>query len=287
MELLATESNAIGYRRAKKAARKMSFHSMADAGACIGALGKNCEIFCLSRGQFSLFNAIEYILDFTGPADVVIATWTAQGADTSRAKQFLLNGAIKGMRWIVDASFISRQPEYCEELIKNFGNCIRAIRTHAKFCIIGNEKWKFVIRTSMNFNKNIRCEDIEISEDEEFYNYLLRFTDEIFTKFSPGEWRRDKNYDDRLQGWDDDTTEAVPVEQRSVDQSTSYSTRILQIKEEKERIDLETAKTKLEKLKGGLLDKKQVSQFIIMLLNQIPQDKRARAIKLIPEGWLE
>jgi len=32
MELLTTESNAIGYRRTQKAARKMSFHSMADAG---------------------------------------------------------------------------------------------------------------------------------------------------------------------------------------------------------------------------------------------------------------
>ena len=165
--------------------RTKKFYSFAGARECIGELSRNCEIFGLTKGQFSLFNIIQVVLEKTGPADVLISTWTAAGADTKQAKEFLQNGLIRKIRWIVDRSFMSRQPEYCRILLNEFGDCIRTIRTHAKFIVITNERWHFVIRTSMNLNSNPRIEDFEISEDREFADYFLRFADEIFTTHDP------------------------------------------------------------------------------------------------------
>ena len=277
---LSIESIATAHKRKLSSARKMSFHTVATAAECIGELEHDCEIFCLTRGQFSLFNVIEHILDTTGPAHVVIATWTAQGADTQKAKEFLVNGALKSLRWIVDASFISRQPEYCETLIREFGDCIRSIRTHAKFVIIGNENWHFVVRTSMNFNKNIRCEDVEITESKEFYDYFLKFTDEVFTKFDSGEWRRDRDYDDRLTGWDDGNASGIEV---SKPDSQSFSSKMLKIKEEKERCELElmqgrieTEKIKRDQLAGKLAERSRVTKVLGYVKNVCCSECRER-----------
>lgn len=154
---------------------------MANARESIGSLYPGCEIFCLTDGQFSLFDIIEVVLDTTGPADVIISTWTAAGADTKKAKAFVQTGNIRSIRWIVDRSFLSRQPEYCRVLIEEFGDCLRSIRSHCKFIAISNEEWAFAIRTSMNLNSNPRVEDFEISEDREFAQYFIDFADRIFT----------------------------------------------------------------------------------------------------------
>lgn len=162
--------------------RQLKFYSVETAAECIGSLYKGCEIFCLTKGQFSLFDIVECVLAFTGPADVLISTWTAAGADTKRAKDFLVNGDIRSIRWVVDRSFLSRQPAYCMALKEEFGDCIRTTRTHAKFIIVRNENWHFVIRTSMNLNSNPRIEDFEISEDKDFADFFQRFVDEVFAK---------------------------------------------------------------------------------------------------------
>jgi hypothetical protein len=180
MENLKNNSHAFHGR--KRSGRQKKYYSVKNAGEYIGKLEHECEIFGLTKGQFSLFDIIEYCLGTTGPAAVYISTWTAAGADTQRAKDFLLHGYIKKMRWLVDRSFLSRQPDYCSILINEFGDSIRTLRNHSKFILIFNESWNFVIRTSMNLNSNPRMESFEISEDSEFLFFLKNYVDEIFEK---------------------------------------------------------------------------------------------------------
>lgn len=51
----------------------------------LGKIYKNCEIFGLTGGQFSLVDIISHCLETTGPADVVISTWSAANADINFA----------------------------------------------------------------------------------------------------------------------------------------------------------------------------------------------------------
>lgn len=121
-------------------------------------------------------DAIEAILEKTGPADVALSTWTAGH-----------NGNIRSLRFVADCSFGQRQPGYLAKLRELFGDgAIRATRAHAKFAVISNETWAVAVRTSMNLNENPRLESIEVSDDPELAGFLLRVVDEIFRRGGRG-----------------------------------------------------------------------------------------------------
>ena len=63
-----------------------------SASKALEGLAPGVEMLALTFGQFSLIDALWALLRQTGPADVSIATWTAAGADTTRAEQFLRDG---------------------------------------------------------------------------------------------------------------------------------------------------------------------------------------------------
>lgn len=73
-------------------------------------------------GKFSLVDVIEHLLATTGPADLVVSTWTAAGADIGFANRLLADGRIRSLRFVVDYSFQSRQPAYCAALREAFGD---------------------------------------------------------------------------------------------------------------------------------------------------------------------
>lgn len=164
--------------------RTITARTAADA---IGPITRGCEIYGLNKGQFSLIDIIEHCLAATGPADVTLSTWTAAGADLTFAHKLLTNGTLRSLRFIVDFSFPTRQPEYCAALRERFGDqAIRITRTHAKFVVIRNADWHVVIRSSMNLNENRRLESFEISDDPGMAAFLLEICDELFTEHAAG-----------------------------------------------------------------------------------------------------
>lgn len=50
-----------------------------SARSTIGKLRKRCEMFGFTKGQFSLIDLLQAIVIQTGPADVLVSTWTAAG----------------------------------------------------------------------------------------------------------------------------------------------------------------------------------------------------------------
>ena len=178
----------------KSPSRKLRVSKITNARDAIKEFDKGLELFCFTFGQFSLFEAVEAVLEKTGPADVAISTWTAASADLKKAEQFLRDSRIKRLRFIVDCSFINRQPGYTKVLCDLFGDdAIRTTRTHAKFVTIKNEDWNVVIRTSMNLNENPRLENIEITDDMEFCAFFNQVVDEIFIEEAPKDWSTKKH----------------------------------------------------------------------------------------------
>lgn len=165
--------------------RRIAFNETEQAAQAIGALEHGCEIFGLTKGQFSISDVIQHCLTQTGPATVDIATWTAALGDIKRAENMLRDGRITRIRFVVDPSFKSRKPEFCRALIQTFGDgCIRTINSHAKFAIIRNERWNLAIRTSMNLNPNPRLENFEISDDPALAGFFTDIVDQVYGNFS-------------------------------------------------------------------------------------------------------
>lgn len=170
--------------------RRPRLSKVTNARDALADFGRGMETYCLTFGQFSLMDAVEAILEKTGPADVALSTWTAGAADLSRSAESLRNGNIRSLRLVVDCSFGQRQPGYLAQVRDLFGDdAIRSTRTHAKFVVITNDEWNVAVRTSMNLNENPRLEHIEVSDDPGLAGFLLRIVDEIFAEEKPGDFR--------------------------------------------------------------------------------------------------
>ncbi len=149
--------------------------------AAVGDITPGCEVFGVTKGDWSLVDLITYSLKTTGPADVIVCTWTAGGHDTSFTNELLVDGSIKSLRFVVDLSFPARQPSYCAALRQRFGDdAIRFTKCHAKFVTIQNDRWNIVLRTSMNLNENRRMETWELSDSQPMAQWLNELVTRLF-----------------------------------------------------------------------------------------------------------
>jgi len=143
--------------------------------------GPGREAFGFNKGQFSLVDLIDAVLDFTGPAEGVISTWTAATADLRRVHLFIERRRLLSVKWIVDFSFENRAPEFAKLLREVFGDeNIRTFRTHAKFALLSAGDWRVVLQTSMNLNQNPRIENFWLADDPELYAEFSSLVDEVF-----------------------------------------------------------------------------------------------------------
>lgn len=145
------------------------------------------ELFGLTKGQFSLTDMIEAILEKTGPADLSISTWTAANGDVTRMLELLNSGAIRSCRWLVDLTFMRRCPQLTSEIRAKFGSdAIRVTKTHAKFCTITNDDWQIALRSSMNLNQNPRMESFQVGHDPVLCQFLSEVLDDVWKRQNKG-----------------------------------------------------------------------------------------------------
>lgn len=148
---------------------------------------KSCEVDVATGGQFSIVDAIEAVLTYTGRADVTLATWTAAQFDLSQIENQLVHGDIGSLRLILDKSFVNRQPAFIKRIIERFGvGSVRVARTHAKFAVVQNDEWHVVVRTSMNLNHNARMEYLQVTESVELCEFWSGVADSIFDELPEG-----------------------------------------------------------------------------------------------------
>jgi len=150
------------------------------AAAAVAELRRGGRVCGLTMGQFSLLDLIRAVLAKTGPADVLISTWTAGIRDAETAAWLLSGEEIRSLRFVVDRSFATRQPRYAQRMIELFGErAILATRTHAKFAVVQNESWSVAIRSSMNLNKNTRVEQFDIDDDAALCRLFSDYADRV------------------------------------------------------------------------------------------------------------
>jgi hypothetical protein len=171
------------HRKTKPTKREIRLSRIASAADTIGQVEPGLDVYALTFGQFDLSDVLEHLLNATGPAEVVVATWTAAKADLDRAAAFVEDERVEKLRFIVDQSFPNRQPAYFDRLVNKFGaGSVVTTRSHCKFLLIAGGGFHFCVRTSANLNANKRLENIEVSDDIGLYTFMLEVADEIFAE---------------------------------------------------------------------------------------------------------
>lgn len=173
--------------------KKMAMSSTMTAADIVGKIEKGMRRFGFTAGQFSMSDLIQHILICTGPADLYISTWAASSDGIKKAFEFLDNGMLRNIRFMIDTGAKQYRDDQFGKLLDKFGDCIRTTRIHAKFFVIRNDKWDIVVRTSANLNKNLRLENFEIDENKEFADFFQKFFDEAFSQIAVNENRRLKS----------------------------------------------------------------------------------------------
>lgn len=163
--------------------RTLQASTVEGAGCLFTGLSSDGSVAAVNKGQFSAWEVLAAALELTGPADVVVCTYTTAGEAIMALRRMLDDGRITSLRMILDSSFASREPEYCQHLLAQIGNDhVRTTRNHAKWCVLTNARWNLVIRGSANFGTAPRLEFFEASDDARLARFLNAIADELWER---------------------------------------------------------------------------------------------------------
>lgn len=152
-----------------------------SAAAAIAPLSHEVEVYGYTKGQFSMLDLLKAVLAKTGPAAMDFSTWTASRKEALELAAMKQRGELLAIRWLVDMTFVRRDPEAAAAIRQDFGaEAIRVAHCHAKFALFYNDAWKLVLRTSMNLNMNPRTEDYHLAHDPQLFDFIHGIMDRIW-----------------------------------------------------------------------------------------------------------
>jgi hypothetical protein len=175
-------SIATGVRTSARIARaEESFRTAAEA---LGRLEKGVHVFAITRGQWSMIDAILAVLDQTGPAHVSCWTWTVAEYELQCMERLMFDEKLLSARLVIDLSGRSTNKKHFENLLgrwqKRFGlDSVRYVVNHAKIATVWNDDWRFLLRGSMNLNFNPRFENFDLSEGCAGFDLVRSIEDEL------------------------------------------------------------------------------------------------------------
>ena len=88
---------------------------------------------------------------------------------------------IQDVQWIIDRSFLGRQPVPCSHLRQAFSDSkIRVLNIHSKFTIFEDDSISVLLLTSANLNTNKRVENIHLVTYPNVVDGYKRLVDDVF-----------------------------------------------------------------------------------------------------------
>ena len=153
-----------------------------SAARCIGPITKGCDVFGLTKGDFSMIDILRHIAREIGPCRLDVGSWTASPADIIELKRMITGGSVTELRLILGDGFPIFERKGYEVILAEVGRArVRFARFHAKYALLENDNFSIALRTSMNLNMNRRIESYEISEGSGIGNYLRGIADHHFS----------------------------------------------------------------------------------------------------------
>jgi len=134
----------------------------------IGELPENGSVFFMTKGAWNNIRLIEYLLQYSGPAEVFLSTWSISEEAIRNLVSWKGSGLITGLTVVLDEGVRNRKPEICQQAIAAFPQ-LKFAKCHAKVAVIMGAQRVFTLMGSANFTRNPRREtgiiitDIEVA----------------------------------------------------------------------------------------------------------------------------
>lgn len=146
--------------------RKSAVESFGCAALAIGQVEAGMSLFCITRGQWSMIDAVLHVLDQVGPATVSLWTWTVAEYEVQVLSRLRQDRRVTGGRLVIDAGARTKNAGIIAEWKSSFGDgSVRYVTNHSKIARIESASGlKLLLRGSMNLNFNPRFEQFDITE---------------------------------------------------------------------------------------------------------------------------
>jgi hypothetical protein len=123
----------------------------------VGALEPGEMTVYFTGGKWSNHHLLQYLLEKTGPADVLLTTWTITEAPVRVMQQLLEAGTIRSLTMLTDDRIRSRCAQ-AWQLMQSLPATIHLSKCHAKVTAVINEHHGILVVSSQNFTNNPRIE---------------------------------------------------------------------------------------------------------------------------------
>ena len=140
--------------------------SFARAAECIGPLEPGMSLFAITRGQWSMIDAVLHCLEQTGPAAISLWTWTVAEYEVQCLNRLRSDRSVTAGRLIIDAGARKKNAHVISDWKRSFGrDSVRYVKNHAKIATVTSDdgRFKLLLRGSMNLNFNPRFEQFDLS----------------------------------------------------------------------------------------------------------------------------
>ncbi len=139
------------------------------------------SLFCITRGQWSMIDAVLHVLDQVGPAAVSLWTWTVAEYEVQTLTRLREDRRVTGGRLVIDAGARTKNAAIIAQWKSSFGpESVRYVTNHAKIARVESASGlKLLLRGSMNLNFNPRFEQFDITEGGADYDLVEQIEDEL------------------------------------------------------------------------------------------------------------
>lgn len=162
------------------ARRKRAVESFRTAAEAIGTIEPGAALFAITRGQWSMIDAILACLDQIGPADLSIWTWTVAEYEVECLERLRTDARIKTGRLVIDYGARNKNAGLIRQWKSGFGtDSVRYVVNHSKIATLRTEKFKLLLRGSMNLNFNPRFENFDLTEGGEDFDLVKAIEDDL------------------------------------------------------------------------------------------------------------
>lgn len=161
--------------------RSRAVESFGNAASAIGPVAPGMSLFAVTRGQWSMIDAILHTLDCVGPSKLSLWTWTVAEYEVQTLTRLRNDHRLTAGRLVIDAGARTKNSDLIKEWQETFGpGAVRYVTNHAKIARVESASGlRVLLRGSMNLNFNPRFENFDITEGGPDFDLVERIENEI------------------------------------------------------------------------------------------------------------
>ena len=152
-------------QKSESANRRRAVEGFSNAAETIGPIEPGMSLFAITRGQFSMIDAILHCIADLKTAEISLWTWTIADYEVEVMCGLIARAEILGATLVIDASADRRNAAIIDQWRSKFGpNSVKICKNHAKIARVWTKNTRILLRGSMNLNFNPRFEQLDVTE---------------------------------------------------------------------------------------------------------------------------